>query len=303
MAINLQALRVFAMVAQVRGFSRAAVRLRISQPAVSKAVATLELQQGLALLERGTRTVRLTEAGTALYERALELFAVERSAEEELLAHRTLASGTLRIGASTTIATYMLPAIMAQFSRRHGSVAMRVYSANTRDIARALLLRKLDVALVEGPLSDPRLEIELWRTEELAIIAEPNHPLANSGKISGPAAISALNFCPFIGRERGSGTRAVTEAALLFQGLNPPVILRLSSTEAVKQSVACGLGIAILSRAAVADQLALGTIAEIAVADFIIKRELSIVRIRGRVSSPSAVLFGDLLRAHRDVSS
>ena len=135
MALNLNGLRVFTAVVDRGGFSKAAAALHLSQPAVSKAVAQLEREVGLALLERGGRTVRLTEAGAALHGRARELFAVERSAEEELRALRGLEGGVLRIGASTTVATYVLPPLLAAFHAAHPGITLRVTSANTRTVA------------------------------------------------------------------------------------------------------------------------------------------------------------------------
>src|SRR6476469_3100316 len=129
MALNLLHLRVFAAVAEQGGFSRAAAVLRLSQPAVSKSVRELERDIGSALFERGGRTPRLTEPGTLLFARARELFTVERSAEEELRVLRGLEGGVLRIGASTTVITYLLPAYLARFRASYPDVVLRVASA------------------------------------------------------------------------------------------------------------------------------------------------------------------------------
>jgi DNA-binding transcriptional LysR family regulator len=292
MSLNLQALRVFAAVADAGSFTRAAARLNLSQPAASKAVLGLERQLGLPLLERGARGVRLTDAGAALHARAGELFAVERAAEEELRARLGLEHGTLRIGASTTVATYLLPPLLGAFQAAHPGVVLRVTSANTRDVARALLGRRLDVALVEGPVDDPRIAAESWREDELVVIAAPGHALARSRRAV-PAA--ALADQPFIRRERGSGTRTVAEAALAAHGVRTRVALTLGSTEAVKQAVAAGLGLAVISRAAAADQLTLGTVREVRVAGLAIRRQLTLLRLVGRAPSVPAVAFEALL--------
>jgi DNA-binding transcriptional LysR family regulator len=299
MSLNVQALRVFVAVVENGGFSRAAARLRLSQPAVSKAVLALERQQGLVLVERGSRSVQATRAGVALYERALEMFAVERSAEEELHAHRTLEKGVLRIGASTTIATYMLPALLGEFRAAHPGLQLRIVSANTRDIARALLLRRLDIALVEGPVTHERLQLFPWRTDEMVVIAAPEHPLSQKRAPLPPALI---NGCEFVRRERGSGTREVAEAALAALGIAPRFSLTLGTTEAVKQSVAAGLGLAIISRAAVVDQLALGRVVELRIADFAVNRQLSRMQLVGRSRSPAAVAFDALLELSNGTS-
>lgn len=293
MPFNLHALRVFDAVVSAGGFSRAAAALRLSQPAVSRAVAVLEREVGVPLLERGARGIRLTEAGSALHDRARELFAVERTAEEELRALRGLERGVLRVGASTTIATYLLPPLLGAFQTRHPGVALRVASANTRTIARALLQRRLDVALVEGPVSDARLEGEPWREDELALIASPAHHLARGPRAITPASLAGE---PFISRERGSGTREVGEAALAAHGVTPAVALTLASTEAVKQAVAAGLGLAIVSRAAAADQLALGRVVELRVCGLELRRAFTLLRLPGRTPSAVGRAFEELLR-------
>jgi DNA-binding transcriptional LysR family regulator len=246
----------------------------------------------MPLVERGPRAVRPTEAGAALYERARELFAVERSAENELRALRGLERGTLRVGASTTIATYLLPPVLGAFQARHPGVALHVTSGNTRAVARALLGRRLDVALVEGPVNDGRLTVETWRDDELVLIAPPDHPLAASKRRVPLATLAAE---PFVSRERGSGTRAVAEAAFATHGVRPRIVLTLDSTEAVKQAVAAGLGLSAVSRAAAADQLALGRVREVRVAGLAITRRLTLLRLAGRRASAPARAFEALL--------
>ncbi|HEU4631650.1 MAG TPA: LysR substrate-binding domain-containing protein [Gemmatimonadaceae bacterium] len=294
MTLNLNALRVFAAVVERGGFTRASAALHLSQPAVSKAVLGLERQVGLPLLERGPRAVRVTEAGAALYERARELFAVERTAEDELRALRGLEGGALRVGASTTVATYLLPPILGAFQARHPRVALHVTSGNTRAVARALLGRRLDVALVEGPVDDARLTVEPWRDDELVVIAPPDHPLAVSRRAVPLAALAAE---PFVFRERGSGTRAVTEAAFAAHDIRLRVALTLDSTEAVKQAVAAGLGLAAVSRAAAADQLALGCVRAVRATGLVIRRRLTLLRLTGRRPGAPARAFEALLGA------
>src|SRR6202000_2288529 len=119
MSLNLHLLRLFTTVVQTGSFSRAAESLHISQPAISKGVRDFELQVGCRLLDRTSKGVRPTREGQALVRHAETLFAAERAAEEELLSLRSLDTGTLRIGASTTIATYMIAEHLAAFHRAH----------------------------------------------------------------------------------------------------------------------------------------------------------------------------------------
>jgi DNA-binding transcriptional LysR family regulator len=292
MPLNLHHLRVFAIVAEQGGFSRAATVLRLSQPAVSKSVRELEREIGAPLFERGGRTPRLTESGTLLFARARELFAVERSAEEELRALRGLESGVLRIGASTTVITYLLPPYLARFRAAHPDVVLQVSSANTRDIARALIERRIDVALVEGPVTDARIEVIPWRDDELTVISSPSHPLASRKRV----ALSDLAAESFIVRERGSGTRTVAESALALHGVRLTVAMQLASTEAIKQAVAAGLGLAIVSRSAIDDQLALGRVAIVPLSGVSLQRALTELRLIGRPPTAAAATFREALR-------
>jgi DNA-binding transcriptional LysR family regulator len=291
MALNLHHLRVFARVAQEGGFTRAARSLHLSQPAVSRAVRELELQTATPLLERAGRSTRLTAAGDALFARARELFAVEQAAEEELRALRGLEGGMLRVGASTTIATYLLPPYLARFRDAHPGVALRVSSANTRTIARALLERRLDVALVEGPVSHPRIDVAPWREDELVIIAPRAHRLARRRSVP----LNAVAGEPFIVREPGSGTRKVAERALAAQRVAIDVALQLGSTEAIKQAVAAGLGLAFVSRFAVTDQVELGRLAAISVREAALGRTLTELRLRGRTPGAATKAFREEL--------
>jgi DNA-binding transcriptional LysR family regulator len=294
MALNLQALRVFAAVVDAGGFSKAAAILRISQPAVSKSVAGLEQDVGMALLDRGAGGIRLTKAGSALHVRAREIFAVERSAEEELRALHGLDGGTLRIGASTTVASYFLAAPLGAFHAAHPKVRVRVASANTREITRLVIQRRVDVALVEGPVADQRIEVVPWREDELAIIASRRHPLADAAR-KGALSADVIAAQPFIFRERGSGTREVAMAALRERGIVPTVAMVLGSTEAIKQAVRAGLGLAVVSRAAVADQVLTGTLVELPVIAWHVRRALTLLRLHGRAPSIGALSFEAVL--------
>ena len=284
MAINLHHLRLFTAVVQHEGFTRAAGKLNLSQPAISKSLSELERQLGLPLMERTGRTVRLTDAGRTLYARASELFGVERAAEQELRELRGLKRGTLRIAASTTIATYILPPFLGRFHTRYPRVRIRAINANTRTVLRMLLEFRVDVALVEGPVSDPRVSVEPWRDDELIVIAPPTHPLASRSGVTA----SMIAGEPFLVRETGSGTRAVTEQALAAHGVRLTNTMRVGGTEAIKQAVAAGLGLAIVSRAAAADQIALGRIAVLPMEGLTIRRTLAQIKLLGRAATASA---------------
>lgn len=146
-----------------------------------------------------------TDAGALLYEHARVIFGAEAAAA--LAGLRGLRGGSWRLGASTTIATYLLPELLAAFHHDHPRVELVVTSANTHDIAALVTEHRLDVALVEGPVHDSRITSEPWRSDELVLIASPSHPLAVQRRVS----LRELAAQIVIMREPGSGTREVVE--------------------------------------------------------------------------------------------
>jgi DNA-binding transcriptional LysR family regulator len=293
MPLNLHLLRLFAAVARHRSFSRAAETLHVSQPAVSKGVRDFEAQIGGRLLERGRQGgVTLTEAGSLLMRHATTLFAAERAAEEELAALRGLDRGWLSVGASMTVATYQLPPLLGAFHKRYPGVELRLISRNTRMIAELLSARELDIALVEGPVDEPGIEVRPWCEEEMVLIAAPDHRLARA---RAPIAMEAIAQEILLIREPGSGTRDVVLAALDARRIVPRTILEIGSTEAIKRIVAAGFGIAIVSAAAAADQIALGRLVILKPRNFAVRRMLTRLSLSARQPSAAAAAFDAML--------
>lgn len=291
MPLNLHFLRVFTTVAESRSFSRAAELLFMSQPAVSKAVRELEQQVGLALLDRSARPVALTEAGAVLLGHARQMFADERAAERALDQMRDLGAGSLAVGASSTIGIYLLPPAIARFHRRYPRIRLFLDIGNTQQVLEHLRSASLDVAFVEGPVEGDELEIVPWRTDELVVIAPPDHPLAHGD----PVTLERLLDEPFVLREPGSGTREVIELALRARGAALTVPLELGSTEAIKRAVIAGMGLAIVSVATVTTELATGQLRLIQVPELPLGRQLTRLSIVGRPPSPAARAFQALL--------
>jgi len=288
MSLNLHLLRLFATVARTGSFSRAADTLHISQPAISKGVRDFELQVGCRLLDRTPKGVRPTREGQALARHAEALFAVERAAEDELLSLRSLDSGSLRIGASTTIATYMISEYLGTFHRSYPGIDLHLVIANTRDIADLLLAHDIEIALVEGPVESEEIESRSWRTDVMSLIVDPQHRFADvESGIDGAALSDEI----LIVREPGSGTREVVAQALAARGIEPKQTLEIGSTEAIKQAVAAGLGVAIVSSATISDQIKLGRLKVVPMRDIAIERTLWQLKVPGRIEIPAATAF------------
>ncbi len=287
MALNLHLVRVFAGVVAAGSFSRAAVDLNLSQPAVSRAVQELERQLGTLLLDRTGRRIVPTSAGQVLNDHAVGLFAIERQAEAALAELDGLDRGQLAIGASTTIGIYLLPPLLGAFHRRHPRVRLLLDVGNTAQIAERLRTTPLDIAFVEGPVAGADLVVRPWRDDALAVMAAPDDPIVARQ----PVTLEDLAAAPCILREPGSGTREVVEAALQALGVEMRIAMELGSTEAVKQAVAVGLGISAVSSAAIAQELELGSLVTLDVPDVRIQRTLSRLAVVGRPPSRATLEF------------
>ncbi|MFT3734342.1 MAG: LysR family transcriptional regulator [Rhodocyclaceae bacterium] len=288
--MNLHLLRIFATVVEHKSFSRAAEALEVSQPAVSKAVRELESQLDVVLLDRGGRSFQLSEPGRVLYEYAQGIFAMEKAAVDAVQSFYEMERGTLTIGASTTIATYWMPPFIADFTRDNPGVNVRLMSGNTQAVAQWLLDCAVDVALVEGPVIDERLESRIWRHEHMVIVGPRGR--ADGDCTVEPATLSGEQW---ILREPGSGSREVVERELLRLGITPARTLEVGNNEAIVQSVAAGLGLGMVPRVCAADQLALGKVTALSLTTGELSRELYRLRLPRRPISQAALAFEALI--------
>jgi DNA-binding transcriptional LysR family regulator len=293
--MNRNHLALFHAVAQAGSISRGAVSAQVSQPAVSKQIAELEAALGVRLLDRLPRGCELTEAGKILADYARRWRSLETDAARAIEEYRGLKRGRLAIGASMTIGGYLLPAVIREFHRRQPEIEIQLEIANTQHIQQSLLDGSIELGLTEGPLESEELESTVFFQDELVAIAPAGHPLLESG----PVPVRKLCREPFILREEGSGTRAVVEKALRRKRLKIRPFLSLASPEAIKNMVATGLGIAIISRLVIGQELQTGSLGIIPLKDLTIRRPLHLQRIRGRSRSPSQVQFLEALTGER----
>lgn len=290
--MDLQKLRVFVAVAREGNVTRAAKQLSLSQPALSKQLAELEEALSAVLFDRLPRGMRLTAAGEVLLRHAERIYAAERAAESELSELSGLRAGRLSIGASTTIGSYLIPSVFGAFQRAHPEVRLELEIANTTVIQAMVSDGRIDLGLTEGNVPSEQFTVEVVHYDELVAVASPTHPLSKKRKVHA----QELSNAPFICRERGSGSREVIEAALAERGLTLTPAMALGSTEAIKNAVAAGLGVAILSRLTVELELTAGRLALIELRDLSLRRALHMVQLRGKHPSPAVAAFVSLLR-------
>ncbi len=246
----------FARVAEEGSLSRAAEVLRLTQPAVSNQMSRLSSAVGEPLFTRHRHGVSLTAAGVELLPHARAVVRAMEGAAGLVDGLRGLETGTVRIASSTTIASYLLPAVLARYKKEHPGIAADVFVGNTKEAVRRLESGGAEVALVEGPVDrlPPGIERHLVRRDEIALVTLPQHPLA--GRDRDPHELAGLEV---VWREKGSGTREVAELAL--EGVSLENVLELVGSEAVKEAVAEGFGAAFLSRLVVEREVRTGIFA------------------------------------------
>lgn len=285
--MELRRLEAFVAVARERSFTRAALRLHLSQSAVSQQVVALERELDARLLDRTRRRVDLTPAGAALFDHAERVLAEAGRARRAVAAAQGAIAGELAVAASLTTASYVLPPAIAALVEAHPEVRVAMHVENTEDVVHALLRGEADVGFVEGDVEADGVRLEPLSTDELVVIAQPTHRLADRDEIR----LNDLAAEPFIQRERGSGTRQIAEHALAEAGLDAKtlrVVAELSGIDAIKSAVEAGLGLAIVSALTIRKELRLGTLVARPIEGIEMRRPLSAVFATDRAENPAA---------------
>lgn len=263
--LTLRQLQIFRVVADSGSTAAAAAAISLSQSATSAAINELERTLELQLFDRIGKRLQLNDNGRALLPQTLALLDgagwIERWALD-----RESHIGTLRIGASTTIGNYLLPAILAGFRSSLSAAAqqnwqVQVTIANTAAIARSVAAFELDLGLIEGPCHEPELTVQPWLEDELVVVAGARDPILPRGR-KGRISLGALSKATWLLREEGSGTREIINQLLIphLHHLRPGI--QFGNPEAIKRAAASGLGISCLSRSVVEDLLRTGALVE-----------------------------------------
>ncbi len=256
-------LQVFHTVARLLSFTKAAETLHMTQPAVTFQVRQLEEYFNTRLFDRTHNKISLTEAGERVYGFADQIFELYGQMENAVREMTGEVSGDLIIGASTTIAEYMLPPLLGDFKEQYPDVDIHLKVANTDGIVHMVESNVIDLGVVEAPVTNKNLVVEHCRNDQLVAIVPPKHPLAEKKETT----IEEVLGYPFICREEGSGTREVIAEFLEVRDkdhhIEMTVGMELGSPEAVKGAVEAGMGVSIVSRATIQKELQLGTLVSI----------------------------------------
>ena len=290
--MTIHQLRIFMAVAKHHSYSRAAEELRLTQPAVSAQVRELERTLDATFFERVGRTIVLTDAGKELLayaQKVCTLIDEARIAMEEL---DGLKRGRIALAAVSTAGAYVLPSLLGAFRNRYPGISISLEVTNRAIVRDRLLRNEVDLVVMGRPPEGVAHLAAPFLSDELVVIAPPSHPLARAKRIP----VSRLAQEVFISREVGSGTRLNADEFFHQQGIKISVGLELGNNSAVKEAVAAGLGIALLSRHAIRMELALRRLVVLDVRGLPLLRQWYVVhREDKRLSRAAAAFRGFLL--------
>lgn len=280
-------LKVFVAVAEQRNFSQAAKLLNLSQPGVSLHIRNLENELGAKLLHRSPKLVKLTEAGEILFGKAQQILGLYDEAKQDIHMLRDEVTGSLFMGASFTIGEYILPRVLADYAQQFPLVDVQVHISNSDNILQDIRAGRFHIGLVEGQVDAKDLQVTAFMKDEMVLIASPDHLLTASKSVD----FNQLQDQVWVMRETGSGTRTYSDRLIQDGGLSIKRSFVFNSSQGVKEAVACGLGIALLSRWVVRKELGSGELSEIPIRGMKISRDLSLLQSKDEPAVMAVLKF------------
>ena len=270
--INFHRLFIFHTVARLGSFTKAAVELKISQPAVSIQVKELERSLDTTLLSRLRTGVVLTDTGGTVYDYTRRIFALADEMSFAIQDVSGLQSGRLTIGSSSTPGEYILPLAIGRFLERYPRVEVSLAISNTQTIVDQILNRELDLGMAGAPVDIKGLVSFPYVQDEIVLVASTTHALARKRRVT----LDDVADEPFVMRESGSATRRAAEECFDARGIQVRVVMDLGSNEAVKRAAAAGLGLGVLSKFSVGPDVAAGYLTVLSVEDWKCERPLTV---------------------------
>ena len=297
-----ESLRLLTLVAELGSLGQAAERMRMSQPAASKRFRMLERRLGLPLAERGTRGSALTVEGKAVCHWSERELAEAQALMSGVTALRTARDNDLRLASSMTVAESFLPEWIGTLQRQSPGVQLSLRVTNSRQVAALATRREITIGFIEAPTVPHGLSSRTVGVDRLAVVVVRSRPWARHRQ---PIPLAELACTPLIVREPGSGTRETLDRVLAAAGVEPaPPLMVLDVNAAARSAAAAGIGPAVLSAATVRNELALGHLVEVQVADTDLHRRLRAVWPKGRpLPGPAAELLRIALRDQRSLDS
>lgn len=290
--LNLHRLWIFLQVVENGGFSAAAQKLYMSQPSVSNQVRQLESSLKATLVDRSGSRIRPTAEGEVLVDYARRIFRLADEAASAIAAVQGVQSGRLVVGGTTTVGTYLLPPMLARFRQQFPEVVCDLYVGNGSQLERWLLDGEIGLGVLAGIPTAPQLVSVEVLTDDVVLIVAPGHELAGSSRV-GPDRLMGQRF---LLRERGSSTRELQEKVLADWQLDDVSTAEMGTPETLKQAVRADLGVAVVSKHTVAEELADGRLAEVIVDPAPHGRPVVVAHRKDRLLSPAERAFVSLIR-------
>jgi DNA-binding transcriptional LysR family regulator len=291
-------LKVFRVVAGTLNFRRAADELHLTQPAITSQIKSLEESLGIALFDRISRDIRLTQAGTTLLQYVRQIEAISNDAVAALAPFGGQEGIEISIGASHTIAVYLLPRLLLPLQKEWPKLRIHIMGGSTNEILHALTMHQIGIGLIEAPAFRPDLKIEVFGEDELTLIVRSDHRWADKTELRAAELVQE----PILLREVGSGMRKFVEEYLEKNGVLRQQLrtsIDMNSTEGILAAVEVGLGVGFVPHAVLDKALETGSVKAIPLVKGPIRRQLSIVLLNG--PEPKGPL-GQLLKLLRECS-
>ncbi len=297
--MDLHRLEVFCKVYELKSFSRGGKACMLSQPTVSEHIRYLETFLDVQLFDRLGRQVVPTRAGEILYDYAQRMLNLRREVTRTLEMYRGKMSGELELGGSTIPGQYILPSLIGKFKQSFADIRIKLVIADTMNITNMVLEGSLELGVVGARMKNNKLEFDRLFDDELVLAISPNHQWSERSSIS----LDELADAPFIMREQGSGTRMIMlqileQADFDLQRLN--VVAEMGSTDAIRQAIKAEVGVSILSRRAIADELDFRKLLQVPIRELSFTRHFYLVTHKKRSRSPLGQAFVDFLVENRD---
>ena len=286
--MTLKHLRIFVTVYQEESITHAAQKLGMTQPATSLAIRELEEYYQTKLFERSGRGIRITEAATHLYSNAARLMSLYEEMNQEMKNWNT--NGKLRIGSSISIGSCILPQLMSRFSKKYPDLDIYVKVDSSDVIEKNILETRLDFALIEGTVHSDKICSEIFLDDELIPICSRFHPLAGAKSVT----LESLKNERFLMRDKNSGTRQLAESNFAVKGFHIEPAWESTSTAALINAVAAGLGISILPKRMLEKQLRMHQVFSFTIEDLDLTRYYYLVYHENKYISPTMQDFFDM---------
>ncbi len=285
-----------------RSFSRAAKKMHLTQPSLTKHIRNVEEALGVKIVNRSSRSIVLTPEGRVLYDYARRIIKLRDEARERVLRLREEEAGDIRIAASTIPATYILPYAIGGFRKKHPRIRTTVRTADSSDVIETVLDNGAEIGFVgKKPTGGKLFAEELWK-DRLVLAIPSGHPWAKRRSVG----VAELSKEPFVIREKGSGTREAVEECLREAGgpglPHLDIAAELGSSEAVKEAIIAGLGISVISVHAIRRELKSGILAALAIEGCPIERSFYLIYRRQFDLMAHHKIFLEFIRAYRPQS-